>query len=436
MSKRLILILSFAFILGLLSLAYAEVQNIKVGGDILLRGLSRNNFDLVNSGTPGDKEDDQASFATANVRLRIDADLTDNVSATVRLLNERLWGTLDDTTATSDIDLDLAYVTLKEFLYSPLTVTLGRQELRYGNALIVGDPDTNRVVDDVSPFSGTIAADLSSHKAFDAIRAVLNYDPLVLDLFYAKIEEDTLTRNDDVDLMGVNLIYTLDKNTTLNPYLFIRSEGSNRSGQPGKSTKAYVPGILVTSSPIENLKGSLEFAYQFGRDTASANKLRAWAAQGSLDYTLAKVAYSPMIGLQYTYLSGDKNTSDNKDKAWDPMFEDQTLNSIPNLLFVNSNMQVINLKGSLKPMEDLTILANYGNYRLAQKVTSLSGYTNWTLTGKKDLGDALDIEAIYDYTEDVQLGLCLGWFFPGKAFDKSQGRRTANQVIGSMKVTF
>ncbi|MCM8792271.1 MAG: alginate export family protein [Candidatus Omnitrophica bacterium] len=436
MSRRLIILVALAFVVGLSFSAYAEVQNIKVGGDILLRGLSRNNFDLVNSGTAGDKEDDQASFATANVRLRIDADLTDNVSATVRLLNERLWGTLDDNSASSDIDLDLAYVTLKEFLYSPLTVMIGRQELRYGNALIVGDPDTNRVVDDVSPFSGTIAADLSSHKAFDAIRAVLNYDPLVLDLFYAQIEENTLTRNDDVDLMGVNLIYTLDKNTTLNPYIFIRSEGSNRSGQRGKSTKAYVPGILVTSSPIENLKGSLEFAYQFGKATGSADKLRAWAAQAGLDYTFANVRYSPMLGMQYTYLSGDKNTSDNKDKAWDPMFEDQTLNSIPNLLFVNSNMQVINLKGSMKPMEDVTLMVNYGNYRLAQKVTSLTGYKIWTLTGKKALGNALDIGAVYDYTEDVQLGLDFGWFFPGKAFTKEDGRRTANQVIGSMKVTF
>ena len=140
-----------------------------------------------------------------------------------------------------------------------------------------------------------------------------------------------------------------------------------------------------------------------------------------------------MIGIQYTYLSGDKDTSDNKYKAWDPMFEDQTLNSIPNLLFVNSNMQVINLKGSMKPMEDVTVLVNYGNYRLAKKATSLTGYTSWSLNNKKDLGNALDLCAYYDYTEDVQLGLELGWFFPGKALKDD---RTANQVIGSMKVTF
>jgi len=436
MSKRLILLVALALVVGLTYTAYAEVQNVKVGGDILIRGVARNNFDLKNSGTAGDKENDQASFATSNVRVRIDADLTDNVSATVRLLNERLWGTLDEDSANSDIDLDLAYITLKEFLYSPLSLMVGRQELRYGNGLIVGDPDTNRDVTSASAYSSTIAEDFSSRKAFDAIRAVLNYDPLVVDLVYAKIEEDNVNRNDDVDLMGVNLVYTLDKATTLNPYFFVRSAGSNRTSQPGKSTKTYVPGILITSSPIEDLKASLEFAYQFGKDTGSANKLRAWAIQAGADYALKKLPYSPMVGIQYTYLSGDKNDSDSKDKAWDPMFEDQTLNSIPNVLFANSNMQVINLKGSMKPMEDVTVLVNYGNYRLAQKVTSLSGYSSWTLTGKKPLGNALDLSAVYDYTEDVQLALDLGWFFPGKAFDKTDGRRTANQVIGSMKVTF
>jgi hypothetical protein len=311
---------------------------------------------------------------------------------------------------------------------------VGRQELRYGNGLIVGDPDTNGSASSASALS-TVAADLSSRKAFDAVRAILNYDPLVLDLVYAKINEGAdVNRNDDVDLMGINAVYTLDKATTLNPYFFVKTDGS-----VDKAEKIYVPGILISSSPIENLKLSLEGAYQFGKKNDFGNgKLRAWAIQAGGEYTFAKVKMTPALGLVYTYLSGDKNLSDNKYKAWDPMFEDQVPNSIPNALFYNSGAQVINVKGSIKPMEDLTLLANYGNYRLTEKMTSLTGYnsTTWSLNNKKDLGNALDLSAVYDYTEDVQLVLDLGWFFPGKAFDKTDGRRTANQVIGSMKVTF
>ena len=44
-------------------------------------------------------------------------------------------------------------------------------------------------------------------------------------------------------------------------------------------------------------------------------------------------------------------------------------------------------------------------------------------------------EQIDDYTEDVQFSLMGGMLFPGNAFDKSN-RKLANEVIGSMKVTF
>ena len=89
-------------------------------------------------------------------------------------------------------------------------------------------------------------------------------------------------------------------------------------------------------------------------------------------------------------------------------------------------------------MEDVTLSANYSNYRLAQKVSTLYAvYDYYTMTDKKDIGNALDLTATYDYTEDVQLGLTFGYFNPGSAFSKSAGfKENATQVIGSMKVTF
>ncbi|MBU1125849.1 MAG: alginate export family protein, partial [Candidatus Omnitrophica bacterium] len=198
MSKRLIMILALALVAGLTCAAYAEVQNVKISGDITVMAVSRNNLDLVKTPTTDggagsavstaaydDKEEDLLSIT----RVRLDADLTDNVSTTVRLLNERNWngesaaGTSESNrniglaTANAvdeqDLDLDLAFVTLKEFLYSPLTLTVGRQELRFGNGWIVGDPDTNGA----ALRSHLAEGDLSARKSFDAIRATLDYDP-------------------------------------------------------------------------------------------------------------------------------------------------------------------------------------------------------------------------------------------------------------------
>jgi hypothetical protein len=484
MSKRLILVLALAFVIGIAVCAYAEVQNVKVSGDILLRGISRSNFSLNKSAYTYTDEgaytwvegDDgyyyyvydpeleytvtiprkyKVSGLTSTARVRVDADLTDNVSTTVRLLNERSWGLEDvmDEGGTADVSIDLAYVTLKEFLYSPLTLTLGRQELRFGNALIIGDPDTNLLADEY-----WVPSDLSARKAFDAMRATLNYDPLVIDLIYAKIDEDNWAwwdtngvEKNDTDLYGMNAAYNLkDLGITGKAELYFFSRVTRWPVYSSGLTKKDICntiGTLVSGRIVDNLSGSLEYAYQFGNaayDWEGINdgvnlRRRAFALQAVLNYAF-QTKYNPNLTLAYTYLSGDKK-DDNKYKYWDPMFEDQAGNNIVEALFPNSNNQSINVMGSIKPKEDLTLSANYGYYRLAQSVSYIYGpYASsmpYIMTDKKTLGSALDITATYDYTEDVQLGLTFGYFNPGNAFDKSYGyKQNATQLIGSMKVTF
>jgi len=455
MSKKLLV---FCTVMALAIPCYAEVQNVKVSGDLLFQGIGRNGFTLTKDSKY------KVSGLTSTVRLRVDADLTENVAATIRLLNERNWGAIDSypydevvdyNSEDTNVSLDLAYVTLKEMLYAPLTLTIGRQELRFGNALIIGDPDTNMLaVEETS-----VPYDLSARKAFDAVRATLNYDPLVLDLVYAKINEGGIwwspTRRrerDDVDLYGLNARYDLkDLGVTGSAELYYFARYDREpvyAGTVYKKDTCHTVGGLLSGQILENLTGSLEYAYQFGTQqvnpltgTEINAKRRAWAAQGGLNYVFP-VDMSPALGVVYTYLSGDKDQDGGKYKNWDPMFEDQVLNAIPNALFSNSNAQVINVKGSLKPAEDITLSLVYGYYRLNEAIGTAgldspyaSASAGYTMTGKKDFGNAVDLTATYDYTEDVQFGLNTGWFLPGKAFDKAN-REDAFQLIGSMKVTF
>jgi len=430
--------LCLALVAGLACSAYAEVQNVKVGGDITVLGVGRSNFDLSNGSAEGNKEDDQGSFFATQTRVRIDSDLTDNVTATLRLINERSW-TAEDVQS-SDIDLDLAYVTLKEFLYSPLSLKIGRQELRFGNALVIGATNTYS-----SSVLNGVPGDLSLRKSFDALRATLNYDPLVVDTFYAKIDEghyDSLGNhvndvylNDDTDLYGVNAAYDFGtKGAKAEFYVFSKDDSS-----ADKNDVTNTFGTLLSAQLVENLNTSLEVAYQNGNDRSAGKHRNAWAMQAMADYTFADVSMKPNVGLGYTYLSGDKDSSDSKNKAWNSMYYDQALNNITYAILPFSNLKVVNLKGGLKPMEDLSLSAVYGYYMLDKKVSSLSGsYADsgsYSMNDKKSLGNALDITATYDYTEDVQFGLTAGMFAPGKAFASSNDR-TATQLIGSMKVSF
>jgi len=56
-------------------------------------------------------------------RLRFDADLTEDVSVTLRLIADKVWGqTIDE--SSSDVDIDLVYVTLKNLFDYPLTLKI------------------------------------------------------------------------------------------------------------------------------------------------------------------------------------------------------------------------------------------------------------------------------------------------------------------------
>ncbi len=442
MGKRLILVLALALVAGLtFSAAYAEVQNVKVSGDILVSGVGRNHFNLVK--TAGDSSALKQNFLMSQVRLRVDADLTDNVMATVRLINERIWNGQNDTnngsSNSTNIDLDLAYVTLKEFLYSPLTLTVGRQEIKFGNGFVIGNAKP-------AGATSSIPTDLSERKAFDAIRATLNYDPLVVDLVYAQVKQSTTDDRNTISLTGINAAYALNKKTDVSVYYWLKKDNNQNITNGSRTDQLSTIGALISSAPIENLTASLEAAYQFGRNTASATGAKrhdAWALQAMADYTFAKVKTTPKIGASYTYLSGDQ-TGGTRNSGWDPLFYDQKLNNIVYTLLPFSNMNAFNLKGSMKPVDDVTVSLVYGYYGVAQKnaptYTLLNTYNNGTAyyagayTGKTYLGSALDGTITYDYTEDVQFGLTGGYFLPGNALTSDAAN--ASQLIGSMKVVF
>lgn len=465
MSKRLILVLTLAFVVGIAFSAYAEVQNVKVGGDILIRQLNRTNFSLTKSTTVGDKENDKSNRFMSAVRVNISADLTDNVSTVIRLLNERAWGLENSgaagTASSTAIDLDLAYVVLKEFLYSPLTLQIGRQELNFGNKLVVGSGNsyTNTNQDSNTAFNNGVPNDLRLRKAWDAIRATLDYDPLKIDLVYGLYDEGgTTRRNDNIELYGVNAAYKFSKKTSVEGYIFSKQDGKTAEADvtapTGKRDQVHTIGILGRTEPINNLKTSLELAYQFGKrvptgttaasgstpaipgDTSAVR--RAYAIQAMADYAFKGKKYDPAVGASVTFLSGDNQRGDKIYRAWDAMYEGQVPNIVSNAVLPNSACTVINLKGKIKPASDITLNANYGYYHFNQRLNEtglINSYARnyMTMTESKDGGSALDLTAKYDYTEDVQFGLDIGTFMPGKAFYDA---RTATQVMTSMKVTF
>ena len=201
--KRIIVIFSILSI-ACLSGAFVAVDSIKVSGDITSEVVTRD-LSLGNA-SYADSED----YLFSQVRLRFDAMLTEGVSGVLQLINERIWGEEIGAGTTNngsgDVDVDLGYVELKEFFSPAATLIVGRQNLMYGNGLVIADVDTNQ---GSSASSVPVAIeDLTLRKAFDALRLILDYSPYVVDLIYAKAYEGDTNVDDDVTLWGFNVAYS------------------------------------------------------------------------------------------------------------------------------------------------------------------------------------------------------------------------------------
>ncbi|MFH1359414.1 MAG: alginate export family protein [Candidatus Omnitrophota bacterium] len=469
MSRRILLALALVAFMALP--ASAAVQNVKVSGSIDSTWLVRDNFDL---GKETGHDFYQNLLITQSI-LRIDADLTDNVSAVIQLINEREWGDEDETATsgapnTTEVDIDLAYVTLREMLYSPLTVIIGRQILRYGNAFIIGDIKTNNAT---AGRLSVVADDLSKRKAFDAVRAILDYDPLTVDLIAARVDENsTLGRinKNDVNLFGINTNWKLqdERNSDVEAYFFAKIDRSVENNVSGAAADTvYTPGLRVASNPIDNLYTSAEIAWQFGNKTHAAattspDNLRrdAMGLQLISSYAIpleAVAKYSPVFSSSYTLVTGDSNPTDlrhvsqgsrNVYTAWDPMFEDQGGGTIYNSIMDLSNCQVYNSALQFVPFEDITAKLSYTTLYLDKEFDNAAGTSTWARTSpdgvgqtyninveEDHLGYEVDVDLMYDYTEDVQIGFSAGWFVPGDVFHESNDE-VAKQFLTNVNVNF
>ena len=248
------LMLAVAMVALIAAPSFAAVQNVKVGGDIITTSVLRDGFNFFGSDTGRQNE------ILAQTRLKVTADLTDNVSTTVSLTNERLWG--NGGSSDNTVGVESAYVTMKELFYAPLTLVVGRQPLAYGNQLIIGQSTTG--------FSQPMS-DLTFTSGFDAVKAVLTYDPLTVDLFASRIDNGSSVNNtgngthDNTNLYGINANYKLgDKmSTVVEGYVFAKTQDATTATN---SNSTYVPGLRLSTNPIEGLNVQLEGAMQFGRN--------------------------------------------------------------------------------------------------------------------------------------------------------------------------
>jgi hypothetical protein len=306
-------------------------------------------------------------------------------------------------------------------------------------------------------------SDLSLRKSFDAARVILDFSPWTIDGIYSKVRAPNTYREDNTDLWGMNANYQWGSFDGVSELYYFAAQ-NNRSGffytpidvqLPENQDITNVVGGRLQFNPIEKMTLGFEGAYQFGDvnvpglDISGWNRhLSAYAIEAMAEYRFM-TKYNPKIGLTYVYLSGNDDASDNTWNGWDPMFEDQSIGEIANILFPNSNIQAVRVSSSVMPREDITVGMSYSFLKLAEKLTETSLYgTTYnpplgTYSGntydinnlESYLGSEIDAYALYDYTEDVQLKVSGGWFIPGDFFADTNDS-VAYSIRGGLNLNF
>ena len=478
-----------ATVLGLLiasAPSFAEVQNVKVGGDITVRGFWRRNLDLHHAEDNGTAIRQDDTFLMSTTGLNVGADLTENVSAYIRLANERDWNQGDAGTGTNaarsngDFDLSQAYITLKELFYSPLTVRIGQQPIQWGRGFVLGSnllPSVLSTIDAETTHpggdrNGSISADeYTDFTAFDAIRATLDLGgvasigvPLMLDYVYIKTDENLFNENDDINIQGLNLGTHFDAmNSEIEAYWLNKRDRTAISNNLGKPGSASTMGFRGSVKPADGANLWGEIALQFGKKGSeldgqisnTGSGQQAWAFDLGGDFTFADVPTSPKLGMEWIFYSG--HDKDGAFQGWDPVAPSyfttlirsfQTRDTGITGLYPTdqnrvtsafTNQHEMAFYGGLKPIDDLGV-----DTRLSWFWLDDGQVPDTTPAGspKREsyVGAEWDTKLTYDYTDDVQFGLAYGVFFPGSVFhdsaDAASGRDTGQQIISKVSVKF
>lgn len=458
--------------------AYAETQNVKVSGSIDAYWFYRRNLDLQDNndigsapvgttvfshgsaGAVNHRSDADEYFMTIT-QIQVSADLTDNVSTVINLVNQRDWNaadfSTDDTTSVTttatgtnefDVVLDLAYVQMKEIFYSPLTLTIGRQDLLFGRGFIVGwNPQ--------DPQGVTQADEFTQIQSFDAVRATLDFNPWTLDFVYSKIDENHHDPEDDTDLYIANINYQFSEyNAVAEGYYVGHADRAALNGTATASQGSNIThtvGGRVQFDPISQITLGAELAYQFGN-------YRAAAGNPDRDRTALAVdlfgtyrwdnTWKPELTLEYVHMSGesDHSATSSDYHAWNAPFRGPTYGWIHEYLegyyataqagdqSAGQNLQFLSVTGSLMPMDDLTLSGTYYYFWADEDMhTTIGSVSSPTLSD--DLGHEFDVTVTYAYTEDVTFSTMYNVFIPGDAYS-SPTDANAHQVVSRVTVVF
>lgn len=400
-------ILSAAVILGLGASAYAELQNVTVGGSIRIRG---NWYHLhENGGEP-------FTLVEQRTRLGVQADFTEDVSAFIELDSYNIWGDSFRSNPVTGVDaghtlrahplnadagevsIYQAYIEARNMWGTDLHMRVGRQELAFGSQWLLGVNDT------AASFTGL---------SYDALRLTYGNEDYSIDLFAAKLAESGFDIGEkDTNLYGLyaslngGVLADVLEDTVFDAYYLWLNDDGPAAAQffRGRLMDIHTVGLRMGGS-ANSFDYEVEGAYQWGyvgRNGARDLDYSNWAVNTELGYTF-DVNTTPRIYAGFAYFSGN-DTQDllrKGDLSFNRLFSNWEYSEfIENTEL--SNAYIFRLGGSLNPTEELTLSLASAMFLIDDTADLRRGLFGRRSTGAPAReGVELGLYADYQYSEDL-----------------------------------
>lgn len=312
-------------------------EGLTLDGEIRLRSEWWNELDF-NTSTASDN-----AFTLLRARLGFEVKVDDQVSAYIQLQDSRVFGTEPSTEAhIGNVDLHQVYVDWQT-PYVEWMVRAGRQELSYGSERIIGKDDWHNV-----------------GRAFDGVKVTCSpSDDLTIDGFAVKVREllpwPVVPGHFDQDLYGVYGSYTGLADKTIDGYVLLLNDTAS-FWYPGSDPARFVTVGGRLAGKLDALDYEAELAVQNG-DWGTDN-LDGWAFRLDLGYVLEDMMWSPKLGAEYNWASGDHNPTDGHDDTFRPLFPSSHLYGQMDLVGWQ-NTSNVGLNVSCEPVEKWSAKLSY-----------------------------------------------------------------------------
>lgn len=413
MKKISALAIAGVFTASLAATAFAEMAEVKVGGEIRVRDVIKNNYDW------DDDLGDRMNTVTQRTRVNVDAKLDETTKAFIQLQDTRTWGSETTTFSTgaetteSSVDLAQGYVQLDKLFDQPLSLKLGRQILAYGEHRLVGSFEWS-----------------DNARKFDALKLMYNTDAFSVDFWTAKVLEAG-TNEEDGYFNGLYATVKTIPANSLDLYVLQVQDATAGADDNFLTYGARLDGKAM------NIDWTLEGAIQSG-DAAEDVDQEASMIAARAGYTIPNTP-SIRIGGEFVTASGDDGTDADKNEGWNDLYPtnhplygvsdvtETKLSGVGAGTGTGSGLTAWSINASAKPLAGLKLLAEYWNFEATED----------DATGGEDaIGTEINIQAWYKVRENVNLHAYYARFTPDDALTGGGSDDEADNVTLQMEVKF